>query len=130
MYPFSTTLLAACRNQQNILDGITPLLPSMFVNDFNASNKLCGNFNYNNSNIISIGVVRGDSRDIKKKLIIDSPKTYSNQPTILKASKYFFHDVIFPCFYKTAFKRHNNVPNFNFQCTMYTLSNDAICPSL
>ena len=50
MYPPSTLYLTANHNQQNILDGITPVLPSIFVTKFNTSNHYRGNFNSDNSN--------------------------------------------------------------------------------
>ena len=48
MHPISTLFLASNINQQNILDGITPVITSIFAAKFNTSNHHRGKFNSDN----------------------------------------------------------------------------------
>ena len=108
MYFPSTLCLATNCNQQNILDGITPVLPSISTANFNAPNHQSGNFNSNNSNRSGIGLVRVDTREVKEKQIICRPRYYIKQPDVLKYPKELFHKVIYPGVQNPAFERHNN----------------------
>ena len=110
MYPPSTLFLYDNLNQQNILDGITPVLPSIFDAKWNDPNHHRWNFNYENSNRNGIRGGRGYLIDVKKKLILDRPKYYINKPAILKTPKEFFNKVSSPCVCNPAFEWYNNVP--------------------
>ena len=110
MYPPSTLFLNVNLNQQNSIDGITPVLPSIFDAKLNAPNHHRWNFNSGNSNINgSIGRIVYPIH-VKKKLILDRPKYYINKPAILKTSKEFFNKVSSPCVCNPAFEWYNNVP--------------------